>query len=86
MSIAKFVLFCKDSQNYGGAKIAFSFFLSMYSRILSAGFLAAQHTTVCLDTLKFGQSNAILQLNTKIITELVIQSPAAVVNTVAAGD
>ena len=31
--------FIKEAQSYGGAKIAFSFFLSIYSRVLRAGFL-----------------------------------------------
>ena len=31
--------FIKAAQSYGGAKIAFSFFLSIYSRVLRAGFL-----------------------------------------------
>ena len=31
--------FIKEAQSYGGAKIAFSFFLSLYSRVLRAGFL-----------------------------------------------
>ena len=31
--------FIKGVQSYGGAKIAFSFFLSIYSRVLRAGFL-----------------------------------------------
>ena len=31
--------FIKEAQNYGGVKIAFSFFLSIYSRVLRAGFL-----------------------------------------------
>ena len=31
--------FIKAAQSYRGAKIAFSFFLSRYSRVLSAGFL-----------------------------------------------
>ena len=31
--------FIKEAQSYGGAKIAFSFFLSIYSRVLRASFL-----------------------------------------------
>ena len=31
--------FVKAVQSYGGAKIVFSFFLSIYSRVLRAGFL-----------------------------------------------
>ena len=31
--------FIKEARSYGGAKIAFSFFLSIYSRVLRAGFL-----------------------------------------------
>ena len=31
--------FIEEAQSYGGAKIAFSFFLSIYSRVLRAGFL-----------------------------------------------
>ena len=31
--------FIKEAQSYGGAKIAFSFFLSIYSRVLRDGFL-----------------------------------------------
>ena len=31
--------FIKAAQSYGSSKIAFSFFLSIYSRVLSAGFL-----------------------------------------------
>ena len=36
---AKSSCFVKAIQSYGGAKIAFSFFLSIYSRVLHAGFL-----------------------------------------------
>ena len=49
--------FIKEAQSYGGAKIAFSFFQSIYSRVLRAGFLG--HTThyrvsvVCLDYILF---------------------------------
>ena len=35
----KLSCFIKEAQSYGGAKIAFSFFLSIYSRVLRAGFL-----------------------------------------------
>ena len=35
--------FIKAAQSYGGAKIVFSFFLSIYSQVLRAGFLG--HTT-----------------------------------------
>ena len=31
--------FIKEAQSYGGAKIAFSFFLSIYARVVRAGFL-----------------------------------------------
>ena len=41
--------FIKEARSYGGVKIMFSLFLSIYSRILHAGFLATRHTTVCLD-------------------------------------
>ena len=40
--------FIKEAQSYGCAKIAFSFFLSIYSRYAPASW-AARHTTVCLD-------------------------------------
>ena len=35
----KSACFIKEAQSYGGAKIAFTFFLSIYSRVLRAGFL-----------------------------------------------
>ena len=38
--------FIEEAQSYGGAKIAFSFFLSIYSRVLRAGFLG--RTTPCV--------------------------------------
>ena len=41
--------FIKAAQSYGGAKIAFSFFLSIYSRCYAPASWAARHTTVCLD-------------------------------------
>ena len=41
--------FIKAAQSYGGAKIAFSFFLSIYSRGFAPASWAARHTTVCLD-------------------------------------
>ena len=43
--------FIKEAQSYGGAKIAFSFFLSIYSRCYAPASWAARHTTVCLDTM-----------------------------------
>ena len=42
--------FIKAAQSYGGAKIAFSFFLSIYSRGCAPASWDARHTTVCLDT------------------------------------
>ena len=37
--LSKNVHFIKAAQSYGGAKIAFSFFLSIYSQVLLASFL-----------------------------------------------
>ena len=39
----------KGSQNYTGVKIAFSFFLLIYSRCGAPASWAARHTIVCLD-------------------------------------
>ena len=44
-----FRVLTKAAQSYGGAKIAFSFFLSIYSRGCAPASWAARHTTVCLD-------------------------------------
>ena len=45
--------FIKEARSYGGAKIAFSFFLSIYSRgCYAPASWAARHTTVCLDYLQ----------------------------------
>ena len=41
----------KGSQSYIGVKIAFSFFLLIYSRCGAPTSWAARHTTVCLDTI-----------------------------------
>ena len=48
--------FIKAAQSYGGAKIAFSFFLSIYSRGCAPASLAARHTTVCLDLIQNSQA------------------------------
>ena len=40
----------KGSQSYIGVKIAFSFFLLIYSRCGAPASWAARHTIVCLDT------------------------------------
>ena len=48
--------FIKAAQSYGGAKIAFSFFLSIYSQGCAPASWAAQHTTVCLDVIKNSQA------------------------------
>ena len=47
----------KGSQSYIGVKIAFSFFLLIYSRCGAPASWAERHTTVCLDQTEFGTNS-----------------------------
>ena len=46
----------KESQSYIGVKIAFSFFLLIYSRCGAPASWAARHTIVCLDLIQNSQA------------------------------
>ena len=79
----------KGSQSYIGVKIAFSFFLLIYSRCGAPASWAARHTIVCLDkcnklssctTIYYVQSNMLLQALPSIDSKVCILVEASCIH------